>query len=378
MLPVEVRRVTTRADRAAFVRMAWRLYAGDPCWVPPLISDQMQFIDPARGVFFEHGEAVLYLAYRGSEPVGRLSAHVNRRHDELFGGGTGFVGFFECENDPGTAGSLFNAAENWLRSRGRTTVEGPMSFGVYDELGILVDGFEHAPYVMTAHNPRYYAALFEECGWQKSVDWYGFRGRKGRTDTGLDPRHGRLADKALSRRGITLRPMDLKGNLAREAAIVQEIFAVAWNRNWGHVPLSEREFERLKDALVSTVVPEISLIAELGGRPVGFTLSLYDANVAVKKVNGRLFPFGFLTLLTGIRKTDRFRLILMGVLEEFRNLGVEAALYTRVIQEGIRLGFTEVETSMIVETNQPMLASIGRLPMERYKTWRIFRKDLSA
>jgi GNAT superfamily N-acetyltransferase len=159
---------------------------------------------------------------------------------------------------------------------------------------------------------------------------------------------------------------------------VKRIFAVAWDENWGHVPFSDLEFDRLKAALVRMVVPGLSLVAELDGRPIAFTLALYDANVAVKKTNGRLLPFGFITLLTGIRKTDRFRLILMGVLEEYRKQGIEIALVTKVIEEGIRLGFTEVETSMIVETNHRMMASIGHLPVERYKTWRVFRKDLTT
>ncbi len=378
MLPVEIRRATTRAQRAAFVKMAWQFYAGDPLWVPPLISDQLEFIDPSRGVFFEHGEAELFLAYRGDRPIGRLSAHVNKRHDELFGGGKGFIGFFECEEDPATAQSLFNAAENWLRSRGRTEAEGPLSFGVYDELGILIDGFDSPPYVMTAHNPRYYRTLFEACGWEKAVDWFGFRGRKGITDEKLDPRYFRLTDRVLKRDGISLRPMDLKGHLEREAGIVKSIFATAWNGNWGHVPFSDREFDRLKAALVRMVVPGLSLVAELDGKPIAFTLALYDANVAVKKTNGRLLPFGFIRLLTGIRRTDRFRLILMGVLEEYRNQGIEVALCTKVIADGIRLGFTEVETSLIVETNDRMMSSIAHLPVERYKTWRVFRKDLTA
>jgi GNAT superfamily N-acetyltransferase len=356
--------------------MAWQFYAHDPVWVPPLISDQMDFIDPAKGVFFDHGEAELFLAYRGDKPVGRISAHINRRHDDIFGGGKGFTGFFECENNPETAQTLFHAVENWLRSRGRTHAEGPMSFGVYDELGILIDGFDSPPYLLTVHNPPYYRELFEKCGWEKAIDWFAFRGRRGFTDAKLDPRYPRLAEKVLKRDGIVLRPVDVKGHREREARIVQEIFAKAWDKNWGHVPFSDREFERLKEAIVRMVVPGLSLVAEIDGKPIAFTLSLYDANVAVKKVNGRLFPFGFLTLLTGIKKTDRFRLILMGVLEEYRNQGIEIALYTKVIEEGIRLGFREVEMSMIVEDNDRMLSSINRLPVERYKTWRIFRKDL--
>jgi GNAT superfamily N-acetyltransferase len=377
MLPIEIRRVRTKSARNVFVKMAWRFYENDPLWVPPLISDQLAFIDPARGVFFDHGEAELFLAYRGAEPVGRISAHVNRRYDDIFGGKKGFVGFFESENGVETAQALFNAAENWLRAKGRDVAEGPMSFGIYDETGILIDGFDTPPYVLTTYNPRYYQSLFEACGWEKSIDWYAFRGRRGSTDERLDPRYFKLTEKVVKREGIVFRPMDVKKHLEREAEIVRDIFAVAWNRNWGHVPFSDKEFQRLKESIVAMVSPELSLIAELDGKPIAFTLSLYDANVAVKRIDGRLFPFGFLKLLTGIKKTNRFRLILMGVLEEYRNQGVEVALYTKVIEDGIRMGFRESEASMIVENNERMLSSLSHLVMERYKTWRVFKKDLT-
>jgi GNAT superfamily N-acetyltransferase len=169
----------------------------------------------------------------------------------------------------------------------------------------------------------------------------------------------------------------MKNHLDRDAAIVQDIFARAWNGNWGHVPLSDKEFERLKAGVKRFVVPALSFFVELNGAPIAFALSVYDANQAVKKVNGRLFPFGFLTLLASMKKTRRFRLVLMGVLEEYRSQGMEVALYAHVIEEGLRRGFQEVEMSMVVETNDPMIASVERLPVERYRTWRIYRKDLS-
>jgi GNAT superfamily N-acetyltransferase len=376
MLPIEIRRVRTPRDRAAFVKMAWPIYRDDPHWVPPLIGDMTTFLDPKKGVFFEHGEAELFLAYRGDRPVGRISAHTNRRHDEYFGAGKGFVGFFECENDLEASGALFAAAANWLREKGRTSAEGPMSFGVYDELGVLVQGFDTDPYVLTSHNPPYYQRLFEQAGWEKSIDWYAFRGQASTFQEKLDPRYFSLAQRVLRRDGIRVRCIDVRHHLDREARIVQDIFATAWSRNWGHVPLSDKEFGRLKEGVRQFVVEELSFIIELGGKPIAFALSLYDANQAVKRVNGRLFPFGFITLLATLKRTKRFRLILMGVLEEYRRQGLEVAMYAHVIEEGIRRGFQEAEMSMIVESNEPMINSIQRMPVERYRTWRIYRKDL--
>jgi GNAT superfamily N-acetyltransferase len=377
MLPIEIRRVRTAGDRAVFVKMAWRFYHDDSHWVPPLIGDQTRFIDPSKGVFFQHGEAELFLAYRGAKPVGRISAHVNCRYDEVFGDGKGFVGFFECENDPATAAALFTCAGNWLRAKGKRTAEGPMSFGVYDELGILIDGFDTDPYILTSHNPPYYQQLFETSGWEKSIDWYAFRGKAATFQKQLDPRYFSLTQRVLKRDGISVRGVDMQHHLDREAKIVQDIFATAWSRNWGHVPLTDSEFQRLKEGVKQAVVPELSFIVELEGKPIGFALSLYDANQAVKKVNGRLLPFGFIILLATLKKTRRIRLVLMGVLEEHRGQGIEVALYTHVIEEGLRRGVQEVEMSMIVESNEPMLSSLERLPVERYRTWRIYQKDIS-
>jgi len=231
--------------------------------------------------------------------------------------------------------------------------------------------------VFTSHNPPYYPRLFESAGWQKSVDWYAYRGLADVFGKKLDPRYLAIGQRVLKRDGMRVRSVDVKHHLEREAGIVKGIFAEAWNRNWGHVPLSDKEFARLEEGLKQFVVPELSCVAELNGKPIAFALSLYDANVAVKKVNGRLFPFGFITILTQGKKTRRFRLVLMGVLEEHRRQGIEVALIARVIEEGIRRGFKEVEMSQIVETNEAMIASLGHLPVERYRTWRVYRKDLA-
>lgn len=375
---VEIRKVTDSRSRLVFIKMPWPVYRNDPNWVPPIIFDQKKFLDPERGVFFEHGEAQLFLAYRGKTPVGRISAHVNHLHESTYKDGKGFFGFFECRNDPEAAQALFTAAEEWLRSRGKTRVEGPMSFGIYDDsAAMLVDGFDTAPYLMNAHNPPYYQELLRACGYGKTIDWYAFRATAGRTDKEADPKIFRLQEKVERIPGLTFRPVDIRRHLEREARIVQGIFADAWKGNWGHLPFTDAEFHRIVKEFKRIAVEELSLVAEMNGKPVGFALSLYDANVAVKKINGRMFPFGFLTMLTGIKKTDRFRLTLMGILPEQRNRGIEVAFYARIMEKAVQMGFREAECSMIVETNEAMLNSLSHMPTDRYKTYRIFGKDLA-
>ncbi|MBN1834680.1 MAG: hypothetical protein JW820_02455, partial [Spirochaetales bacterium] len=378
MAEVSVREASSARERRQFVRAAWNFYRDDPHWVPPLISDQRQYLDPSKGVFFEHGEAKLFLARRNGQVVGRIAAHLNYLYDELYGKDTGFFGFFECENDQQTAGALLGAAETFARSRGMSRIVGPMSFGVYDEIGILVEGFDSDPYVMNVHNPPYYGELLQRAGYGKAVDWYAYRGYTADRDR-VDPRLFAMRDRLKGRPGWSIRTLDLSSprQVRREAQIINGIFLEAWARNWGHVPWTPREFDRLVEAVKKIAIPELSYIVEIDGRPVGFALSIADANVAVKRIDGRLFPFGFITFLRTARKTDRFRHILMGVLEEYRNRGVEVAMYTELVDRCCALGYREVEMSLIVETNHAMRNSLKHFPLEIYKTYRIFEKELT-
>ncbi len=374
MQPLRIEQVTTRRQRREFVTMPWRLYRQDPHWVPPLVGDQMEFLDPKRGVFFDHGQAALFLARRDGQAVGRISAHVDRNHDRIHGAGKGFFGFFECENNLETACGLTREAAAYLRALGRTHMEGPLSFGVYDEVGMLVEGFESDPYVMNVHNHPYYRELMEGCGFAKAIDWYAYRGL---VDHGsqVNPKLFAVRDRVLRQSGFRLREIDL-GKVHRESAIIQEIFAQAWSENWGHVPLTDREFARLTEAVKRIAIPQLSFIAEMDGRPVGFALSIYDANAAVKKVGGRLFPFGFITFLRHLKRTDRFRHILMGVLEEYRGRGIEITFYASIVERAASLGFRELEMSLILENNVRMRNSLKHFPVNIYKVYRIYRKDL--
>jgi GNAT superfamily N-acetyltransferase len=249
---------------------------------------------------------------------------------------------------------------------------------VYDEIGILMDAYDEDPFVLTGYNPPYYPRLLESAGYAKSVDWYAFRGIAGVTDRETREMFYRLQERTRKNQGLTLRPVDLGRGFERDKQIVRDVFARAWDRNWGHVPLTEAEFDRLAAQLKMVVVPELSLVAEIEGRPVGITVSAYDANVAVKLANGRLFPVGFARMLWNLKRTDRFRLILMGVLEEYRNMGVHIALIGTVMQNAVRLGFREAEGSLVVDTNEPMLSVFKAVKAELYKTYRIYGRSLAA
>jgi GNAT superfamily N-acetyltransferase len=372
---IEIEEVRSKKDRSAFIKMPWRIYRNDPHWVPPIIADQKTFLDPEKGVFFDHGEAALFMAYRDGAPLGRISAHINYLYDERYDDKKGFFGFFECEDDQEVANALFNRAESYLRSKGRNTCEGSLSFGIYDEVGILVEGFDSDPYLLNVHNPPYYQRLIETAGYEKSIDWFAYRGFLKDYET-IDERLLRIRDRTLKRAGLTIRQASVEDK-EKEQRTIRRIFHSAWDKNWGHVPFSEREWRRLFNEILKVVVPELTLIAEKDGNPVAFTLTTYDANEAVKKINGRLFPFGFMRLLRNLKKTKNIRFILMGVLEQFRGRGIENALILLVSQKAYEMGFYEMEQSLVVENNDPMIDALRYFPVKLKKVYRLFKKQLS-
>ena len=374
MVGVEILPVRSKRERFLFITMPWKLYLNEPHWVPPTIFEQKKFIDPKRGVFFDHGEGILFLARKHNKIVGRISAHINYIHDQIYHDDKGFFGFFECENNQQTANALFQAAIDYLKQKGKKYIEGPFSFGIYDEIGVLVDGFNTDPYILNIHNPLYYRDLLERAGFEKSVDWYAYRCT---SDIQLDEKLFLARDRVLKRPGFHLRNINLR-ELKKEVEIIIEIFHSAWKNNWGHVPFTDRELERLLHGLARFAIPELSFIIELNATPVAFALCLYDANVLLKQLNGRLFPFGFIRLLVpNRRKINRFRLILMGVMEKYRNRGLEIPFYTCIAEKAPKIGFREMEISLVVENNIPLLSTLQHLPVELYKTYRIYKKHLA-
>ncbi len=369
--------VQTRRQRQMFLRVPELLHGKeDSNWVPPLYSEQARLLNPSQGPFYSHGQAQLWLAMRGNKPVGRVSSHFSRRYDTHAGGTKGFFGFFACENNGETASALFANAEEHLRQNGRTEIEGPFSFTVYDELGILVDGFDEMPAFMIGHNPPYYGPLLESCGFKKAIDWLAYRGRRGEIDLGLSHRLINLTEQIVTQRHLTLRHVNVK-SFNEDAGLVKQLFDKAWDRNWGHVPMSNEEFWGMARGLKQLVVPELSVIAEVKGKPVGIAICIYDINPIVKQIGGRLLPFGFIKMMYNIKRMKRFRVLLMGVEPRQRGRGFEVAMYVNTIRKAIELGFEEAEMSVIVESNQPMIKSIENLEARLCKRLRIYSRPIA-
>jgi GNAT superfamily N-acetyltransferase len=376
VLQIEITRVASRADRDAFIKFPWRIYKNDPAWVPPLLLERKEFIDREKHPFFEHGQAEFFLARRGDEIVGRIAASDDPNYNALHHSNVGCFGMFESLDDQDVANALFEAAENWLRGKGRDEIMGPIDYSTNYVCGLLVDGFEHPPTVLTSHNPPSYAALFEARGFTKITDFYAWWFPDA---TMAIPRLRRLARK-FARRNLTIRAGNLK-NIHEEGRRLREIYNQAWANNWGFVPFSESEIEYMTKELKPIVDPEWTLFAEADGKPVGFILGVPDINVALQKIDGRLtrfgFPIGLIKLLYHKSRIRKARLIALGVIEQYRRAGVAEMLVLRVMEDGMQNRGFSFELSMTLEGNHLINRFLEAIGATKYKTYRIYRRGLN-
>jgi GNAT superfamily N-acetyltransferase len=373
---IGISQVDSRKERNAFIKFPWQIYRDDPAWVPPLILERKEFLDPKRHPFYEHGAAALFLARRNGEIVGRIMASDDPNYNALHQTNIGCFGLFESIDDREVAASLFDAAENWLRSRGRTEIVGPIDYSTNYVCGLLIDGFQHPPTMLTAHNPPYYGELVESFGFAKVKDWYAWWYSDVHKPV---ERLQRIAMRRAEKHGVTIRPMNTK-NIAEESVRLRRIFNQAWEKNWGFVALTEAEAEHMAKEMKPLLMREMTLIAEIDNEPVGFVICLPDINVALRHINGRLtrfgLPIGLIKLLYYKSRIRTARLGALGVVEKYRRAGIAEALTLRIIQEGASRGFT-AELSMTLEDNVMVNRFIEAMGASHYKTYRIYSKAIA-
>jgi len=379
---IDVIPVTTPEQRRDFARFPWQIYRHDPNWVPPLFGDRLKLLDPQGHPFWEHADQQLFLARRGSEIVGTICAHVNHRHNEVHDDKVGFFGFFELIEDRAVAEALLEAAADWLREQGMEAIRGPENPSQNEEVGLLVDGLDQPPVLMMTYNPDYYQAFIESAGFEKAQDLYAWIIRTSIFDHDVErlPRKFlRVAEQAKARPDLTLRRIDMK-NYDREVGIAQEIYNQAWEKNWGFVPMTDHEIEHLGQELKFIIDPDLVYVALLDGKPAGISLGVPDVNQALRlahpQPNTWSLPLTLGRFLWHRRKIDTFRLMIMGVIPEYRALGIDSLFYVETARAAFRKGYEWCEMSWILESNDMMNRIIQRLGGEVYKTYRVYQKPL--
>lgn len=372
-----------KAGRARFVDLGRAFAAREPHSVPQLRGEQIELITPGKNPFFGHARAQLFLAKRGGKPVGRISAHIDELALEVpqeqgFGPGTGMFGYFDAE-DEATAHALLEAAEGWLRSEGMTRVLGPISMSIWEEPGLLVRGQDHAPMLMMGHHPAHYR------GW---IESYGFAHAKSLLTYDLDitrdfpPLIQRIVKSGQRNERISVRQVD-KSRWDEEVDVILSILNDAWSTNWGFVPFTPDEIAHAGKKLRPIIFEPLNMVAELDGEPVAFMLTFPDINQVLKRINGKLFPFGWFHLLRWLRfpKGAGMRVPLMGVKKELHNSRVASQLAFMMISE-IRRNADEVygssrgEIGWILDDNQGMIAIADAIDSKVNREYVVFEKSL--
>ena len=367
--------VRNRKDLKRFIQVPWSIYAGDPCWIPPLIFERKMHLS-AKNPYFKHAKWQAWVALRKGKPVGRISAQVDQLRLEKFQDGTGFFGFLEAIDDPDTFRLLLETACDWLREQGMKRVQGPFNFSINDECGLLVEGFDTPPSVMMGHARPYYAGRIEALGYSKAKDLLAYRLD---TDFVVPRAMKRLTAKSSER--ITVSPLR-RTHVKEDLVILRELFNDAWANNWGFVPFTREEFDELGRTLVHLVAEDFIQIAAVDGKPAAMTVVLPNLNEAARDLDGQLLPLGWLKLLWRLKrhKLRTARITLMGVRQEYQNSTLGIALAYRVM-DAVRSpaaaqGIEEVEMSWVLEDNSSMRHIIKTLGGDPYKRYRIYQKDI--
>jgi GNAT superfamily N-acetyltransferase len=371
-MAVDIKPVRTLLGRHRFVDFPFRLFRHDPAWVPPLRMSVLDRISPKYPAN-DHQDTALWMAYRNGKPVGRIGACVDHKFNEFQDQSWAWVGFFEAFDDPEAAAVLFDTACSWAAAKGVEECVGPASFTTNDECGLLVDGFEHPPMILTPQNPRYYERLWVDAGWEQAMDLWGWTFDKDKD--ALGERQQRILGRLKARADVQIRTMRMD-DFDAEVDRFFEVYHSAWARNWGFAPMSEAEIRHLAKNLKQIIDPELVLIAESRGQPVGVALILPDANEPMQKVrSGRLLPLGWQTLLRGMKKTTGARIFALGVRSDQQSRALGPLLYGEIVDRvKHHPRITRVEASWILATNKAMNVPIEAAGGVRYKTWRMYRR----
>ena len=380
---ITIRPVKTKADRKAFVDLPFRLYADDPNWVPPLKSEALGLITPEKNGWFSHAKAQLFLAERGGRVVGRISAHIDTLAldmavDKGFGPGCGQFGLLDAE-DRGIADTLIATAEAWLRDQGMNRVIGPVSMSIWEEPGLLIEGYDHPPTVMMGHAKPEYRGWIEDAGYRpvKQLMTYELD-----ITQEFPPIVKRIIQSGERNPRIVVREVD-KSKFKEEAAIILAILNDAWSDNWGFVPLTEPEIDDVGVKLKPIVFNDLIRIAELDGKPVAFMITLPDLNEAIAPLKGNLLPFGWAKLLLWLRrpKVRTMRVPLMGVVKELQSSRMASQLAFMMIEyirraAVTRYGASRGEIGWILDDNQGMRSIAETIESHVNKVYQVYEKAL--
>lgn len=377
-MPVEIRQQAPGSNLKAFLAFGKELFRNDPAFIAPLDMEVGDRLSPKANPFFEHGEATIFTAHRDGKFVGRCTASIDREHLRIHDDGAGFFGFFDTIDDQEVATALLGAAEAWLRERGMKVMRGPYSLNINEEVGCLVEGFEHPPVLMMPHAREYQGALIEKAGFSKHMDHYAWYYK-------VEPPPER-AKKALEAMNelpeVSFRSVK-RSQMRKELDHILDIFNDAWRHNAGFVPATPAEIEKMAKDMSLLIDEDIAFLAEINGRPVAVCIALPNLNEAVRDLNGDLFPFGWAKMLyrLKVKKPKSARLLILGIREELRGVKkygpLSTAIYAELARRGMAAGYEWAELGWTLEVNKPINLGIRAMRGKQYKTYRVYERAIT-
>lgn len=368
---IEIKAVASRSALRRFINFPYRFYRDNPHWVPPLRLMEWERFNSRKNPFYEHADVQPLIALRGGEVVGRVAAIDDRLHNDVHAENIATFGCFEAADDEAASG-LMQAVDDWAKVKGRSAVRGPLHLSLNESAGLLVDGFDDDPMILMPYNPPVYQSYFERAGYSKVKDLYAWILEN---QQGFGDREAAVAERVGRRSRISIRSVDMR-RMDEELAHMLKIFCRAWQHNWGFVPPTEREAHHTVADLRRVVDHRLVLCADVDGQTIGFLIAIPDLHQAFKGTGGHLFPRGLIRVLRWRRIVDQYRLILLGVLPEYRKTGVYALL-AGALRERLRtLRFRRLELSWVLEDNVDTNSVAIAAGARRYKTYRIYQKEL--
>ncbi len=371
---VVVEEVAGARAKDEFIRFQLDHYAGDPNFVPPILAERREFLDPAQNPFFHDAKATFFLARRAGKVVGRVAAILDARYNRFHGTRDGFVGLFESQNDPGLASALFEAALGWLKRAGAQRCVGPVSLGFHHEVGLQVSGHDLFPAMMMPYNPLFYGVLFEANGFQKLKDLYTYEVF---AIAGVPDKVRRLAERVKAAGTVKIRRLNLNHPEA-DLSKMQSIFQTMLKPGFGFAPMSGAEFMSIANRLRPLVLlrPELSLMAEVDGEPVGFAITVPDTHLAQKEAGGFLFPFGLAKMLWKARSIFRLRGLFFGIKDGWRRRGIDALLAYETFRQALALGYEAGELGWAMEDDTLVNRMLQATGGKHVKTFRVYQRSL--
>ncbi|MBN2378183.1 hypothetical protein JXM67_00050 [candidate division WOR-3 bacterium] len=372
-MPLEIREVKTAKEKRLFIYLPEKLYEKQyPQWVHPIYPSQKKFFNPRRHKPWSFSDAILYLAWRDDNAVGRVMGIINHRVNEFHKIRESRFAFFDCIEDQDVASSLLTTVENWVSAKGYRYIVGPLGFTNTDPLGVLVEGFEERAAVGAPWHPAYTHKLIEHAGYRKEVDWVTYY-----VDFRNWPAvYEKIGDRVLGRSRYELWEFSSRNELKHWVKPAFYLMNETYRGLYGFSPLTDQEIDKISNEYLPVLDPRLVKMVTLDGKVIAFAVGLQDISEGIRSARGKLFPFGILKIIRARRRSKRLDMLLGAIKEEHRGKGLDVLMANALHSSGQKMGITHADSHHELESNVKMRGEMERLGGRIYKRHRLYRKDL--